>query len=180
MREYPHNHCGLLDGGADLELGATLRAVFEVDGRHIWESQAILVYLARKYGGETWLPLELDAHVEVAKWLAVGLCEVRTGLAKTRSITQGRRKGDTTETRFFGAAALRTLESQLHNHDWLAANHPTIADLMCYPHTALATEGGISLDKHPGVLRWIERIENMPGYVGMPGLPLVAKKTQGK
>ena len=41
--------------------------VLEVDGRHIWESQAILVYLARKYGGETWLPLELDAHVEVAK-----------------------------------------------------------------------------------------------------------------
>ena len=31
MREYPHNHRRLLDGGDDPELTSTLRAVFEVD-----------------------------------------------------------------------------------------------------------------------------------------------------
>lgn len=150
--------------------------VLEVDGQHIWESAAILVYIARTYGGDSWLPLETNALVEINKWMAVGLCEVRTGLARTRSITQGRRKGDFAETRALGAVALRTLESRLHDNSWLALDRPTIADLMCYPHTALATEGGISLDDHPGVLRWIERIENLPGYVGMPGLPLLAKR----
>ncbi len=37
MREYPDNHRRLLDGGDDLELAATLRAVFEVDIEHALE-----------------------------------------------------------------------------------------------------------------------------------------------
>lgn len=37
MREYPDNHRRLLDGGDDLELAATLRAVFEVDIEHAFE-----------------------------------------------------------------------------------------------------------------------------------------------
>jgi glutathione S-transferase len=108
---------------------------------------------------------------DVMKWVSLGLCEVRTGLARTRSITQGRRQGNLDETRALGDVALRVLESRLKDHDWLALDRPTIGDLVCYPHTALAPEGGISLDRHPGVLRWINRIETLPGYVGMPGLP---------
>jgi len=145
--------------------------VLEVDGKHLWESMPIMVYIARTYGGDYWLPLETGPLTEIMKWMAVSLCEVRTGLAKTRSITQGRRQGNRDETRELGAVALRTLESRLKNNDWLAMDHPTIADLACYPHVALAPEGGIRLDGHPGVVRWIERIQKLPGYVGMPGLP---------
>jgi glutathione S-transferase len=31
--------------------------------------QAILIYLARKHGGETWFPIEAGAMAEVAEWL---------------------------------------------------------------------------------------------------------------
>ena len=34
MREYPDNHRRLFDGGDDLELASTLRAVFEVEVEH--------------------------------------------------------------------------------------------------------------------------------------------------
>ncbi|MBI4185836.1 glutathione S-transferase family protein [Candidatus Berkelbacteria bacterium] len=145
--------------------------VLAVDGKYIWESTPIMVYIARNFGRDYWLPLETNALTEITKWLAVALCEVRTGLAKTRSITQGRRQGNLDETRELGAVALRALESRLKDNDWLALDHPTLADLACYPHVALAPEGGIRLDGYPGVVRWIDRIQNLPGYVGMPGLP---------
>jgi len=37
VRAYPDNHRRLFDGGNDLELAATLRAVFEVDIEHALE-----------------------------------------------------------------------------------------------------------------------------------------------
>ena len=37
MREYPDNHRRLLDSGDDLQVAATLRAVFEVDVEHALE-----------------------------------------------------------------------------------------------------------------------------------------------
>ena len=36
----------------------------------LWDSQAILVYLARRYG-EAWLPVEPAAMAEVMQWLAL-------------------------------------------------------------------------------------------------------------
>ncbi|HEY3583408.1 MAG TPA: glutathione S-transferase N-terminal domain-containing protein, partial [Casimicrobiaceae bacterium] len=36
----------------------------EDDGTVVWDSMAILVYLARKYGGEKWLPGSADGMAE--------------------------------------------------------------------------------------------------------------------
>jgi glutathione S-transferase len=47
----------------------------------------------------------------------------------------------------------------------------TIADIACYPYTALIEEGNVSLDPYPAVRTWIARVEALPGYVAMPGLP---------
>jgi glutathione S-transferase len=43
------------------------------------DSQAILIYLARKYGSEAWLPIEPRAIAEVAQWLMVAANEVARG-----------------------------------------------------------------------------------------------------
>ena len=43
------------------------------------DSQAILVYLARKYGGERWLPTEPAAMAEVVSWLMVAENEIARG-----------------------------------------------------------------------------------------------------
>ena len=47
MREYPDNHRRLFDGGDDLQVAATLRAVFEVDSENALE-QACAAVIARR------------------------------------------------------------------------------------------------------------------------------------
>jgi glutathione S-transferase len=49
-------------------------------------------------------------------------------------------------------------------------DHPTIADIACFPYIALAGDGKISLDDYPNVVKWIDRVKQLPKYIGMPGL----------
>ena len=44
-------------------------------GTVVWDSLAILVYLARKYGGEKWLPLDAEGMAEFRS-LSRGMVEV--------------------------------------------------------------------------------------------------------
>jgi glutathione S-transferase len=67
---------------------------------------------------------------------------------------------------------LRFLDQHLASADYLAAAHPTIADLACYSYVAHAPEGGIPLQPYPSVQAWIARVESMPGFRGMPRLPV--------
>lgn len=142
----------------------------EPDGTVIWDSMAILVYLARQYGGETWLPLEPRPMAEVMQWLAVMESESQYGLALARAITRFGRPGDLTLAQQLGHKCLRVLETQLTTHDWLALERLTIADVGCFPYVALAPEGGISLDAYPAVQAWLSRIKILPGFIGMPGI----------
>lgn len=50
-------------------------------------------------------------------------------------------------------------------HDWLALNRPTLADIACYPYAASAPQAGIPLGPYAAVVRWIKRIEALPGWV---------------
>ncbi len=147
--------------------------VLEVDGKHIWDSTAILIYLARRYGGEVWLPLDAEGMAEVAQWLAMAQNEILYGLARARAILLFGRKADLSEAQTAGRNALQVLEQHLQNHDWLALGRPTIADIACYPYVALAEQGKITLDPYPAVLSWMKRVQLLPGFVGMPGLRLV-------
>ena len=147
--------------------------VLDVDGKHIWDSTAILIYLARRYGGETWLPLDAEGMAEVAQWLAMAQNEILYGLARARAILLFGRKTDLNEAQAAGRNALKVLEQRLQNHDWLAFGRPTIADIACYPYVALAEQGNITLAPYPAVLSWMKRIQSLPGFVGMPGLRLV-------
>jgi glutathione S-transferase len=36
--------------------------------------------------------------------------------------------------------------------------------------TALARDGKVDLDNYPNVLAWIDRIKQLPGFVGMAGI----------
>src|SRR5512143_2542859 len=51
----------------------------------IWDSMAILVYLARRYGNEQWLPSDALGEARVMQWLAVSENELLYGLARARA-----------------------------------------------------------------------------------------------
>jgi glutathione S-transferase len=139
------------------------------DGTVRWDSSAILTYLARRFGGEKWLPCDAEGISEVMQWLALAGNEILFGVAYARSFTAGRRQGDLEKTRELGHMALRTMESRLCDHDWLALDRMTIADCACFPHVAVCHEGGISLEDYPGIRRWVNRIMSLPNYIEMPG-----------
>lgn len=136
----------------------------------IWDSQAILTYLARRYGGERWLPLDTLTLTRVLQWLAVSENELLYGLARARGVLRLGRAFNLEECQDMGRAGLALLEAHLQEHDWLAAAHATIADIACYPYVALAPEGAIPLDPYPAVQAWLGRMQRQPGYVGMPGM----------
>lgn len=135
----------------------------------VWDSMAILVYLARRYGGETWLPLEPQPMAEVMQWLAVSENEILYGLARARAIRAGRQQGDPAPYQQTGRQALGVLEQRLARHEWLALDRFTIADVACYPYVALAPESGVPLDEYPTVRAWIARIQALPGHTPLPG-----------
>ena len=136
----------------------------------VWDSQAILVYLARRYGGEEWLPTEPVAMSEVMQWLAVSENEFLFGLARARQTKKMKGQWPWDLVSDLGRSGLAVANARLTGHDWLALDRPTIADLACYPYVALAHEGEISLDDYPAVRAWMTRIQALPGYVGMPGI----------
>lgn len=144
--------------------------VLDDAGSLVWDSMAILVYLARKYGNEQWLPTEPEPLARVMQWLAISENEILYGLARARAVARFNRPWDLAACQALGRSGLAVLEDHLRHKPWLAADHPTLADIACYPYVALAPEGGVALDGFPSVGQWIARVQALPGYVSMPGL----------
>ena len=140
------------------------------DGTVVWDSMAILAYLARKYGGERWFTIDATEMAEVMQWLAVMENETLYGLGKARLICKFKFPGSLQDAQLLGRKGLDVLEQRLAANQWLALDRPTIADIGCFPYVALASEGEIPLDAYPSVRGWIDRIKSLPGFVGMPGI----------
>ncbi len=65
---------------------------------------------------------------------------------------------------------LKILDEYFQHRNWLEGDRPTIADIACFPYIALAPDGKIKLEPYANVIAWIDRLKQLPGYVGMPGL----------
>ena len=137
--------------------------VMEIEGKIFWDSTAHLTYIARKWGGEQWLPTEPLA--EVMQWMALAQNEIYFGLQWARGVFVYGKKGDLNDYQLHGRKALEMLARQLKDHDWLAVDRPTIADIACYPYTKRAPEGGLTLDAYPAIEAWLARCEAIPGWV---------------
>lgn len=134
----------------------------------IADSNAILVYLASQYDQEhTWLPIEPDKAAEVQRFLSVAAGPIATGPATARLINLFGAKLDHAKAIETAHNILSTLDEHLEGREWLAADHPTIADLSNYPYIAHASEGDVSLKHYQHVRAWLQRIENLPGFVPM-------------
>ena len=134
------------------------------------DSQAILVYLARKYGNEQWLPNEATALAEVAAWLSTAANEVSMGPNRLRLHYKFGRAINIEESRQTAINLLNILQERLEKHQWLATDHVSIADTSVYPYIGLAPEGRLDFESYPAVTRWVSQIQALPGYVGTPAM----------
>jgi glutathione S-transferase len=139
------------------------------DGKQVLrDAQAILVYLAGQYGGLAWWPDHPYGQAEIVQWLSFAANEVQHSLNETRLVWKFGAPLDHGQAMERSDAALRVLDQHLANHDWLALGRPTIAECAVYPYVALSPEGDVDLAAYPHVGRWIERIEQLPGYLPKP------------
>jgi glutathione S-transferase len=137
------------------------------------DSCAILVYLAKRYApGSPWLPEEPVPAAHVQRWLAIAAGELKYGPAAARVITVWKSPGDLAAAHAIAARLLRFMEGHLAGTSFLAADHPTIADIACYSYIAHAPEGGVSLAEYKHVRAWLSRVEAIPGFQPMPSSPI--------
>jgi glutathione S-transferase len=137
------------------------------------DSNAIMVYLVRRYApGSAWLPEEPVAASQVQRWLSIAAGEVMYGCAIARAIKNFNAPWDHKQAVRIAERLLRFMEQHLAGRTYLAADHPTLADLACYSYVAHVPEGGVSLEPYPAVRAWLRRIEALPAFVPMPACPV--------
>jgi glutathione S-transferase len=133
------------------------------------DSNAILVYLARRYDPDgPWLPADPVGAAQVQRWLSISAGEIKFGPAAARVVKLFRRPGDLAAAHAIAARLLAFMDAHLARRRWLVGETPTLADIACYPYLACAPEGEVALEPYPNVRAWIARVEALPGVKAMP------------
>lgn len=151
--------------------------VLDDDGFVLRDAQAILTYLAARYDGSgRWYPTDdPQSLAEVNMWLAFA-----DGITSTASAARLhdllRYELDADQARAGTHALFRVLDERLwfseqEDGGWICrGDHPTIADIACFPYVMLSDEGGISLIDYPALRRWTDRVKRLPGFIVMSGI----------
>ncbi|MBB5189778.1 glutathione S-transferase [Silvimonas terrae] len=144
-----------------------LLPVIDDNGTIVADSAAIMVYLARQYGGQHYFPDSPQATAAVQRWLAVAAGPLASGPAAARIAVLFNKPVDTARVQQTAHDLLQVLEHWLSTRAFLAAEHETLADLAFYAYIAHAPEGNVSLVAYPHVRQWLARIEQLPDFVPM-------------
>ncbi len=133
------------------------------------DSNAILVYLARRYAPDgPWLPQEPVAAARVQRWLSIAAGEVMHGPAIARMIALFDFPDDPVRAARISERVLNFMDGHLERRRFLASDQITIADLACYSYVAHAPDGGISLEPYPAVRAWLARVAGQPWFQPLP------------
>ncbi|CDF83657.1 Protein gstA [Pseudomonas knackmussii B13] len=141
--------------------------VIDDNGTVVSDSNAILVYLAKKYGNGRWLPEDPLGAARVQRWLSVAAGQLAFGPAAARLITVFGARFNAEEVLARAHALFQVMESELAKSPFLAGDSATIADIANYTYIAHAPEGNVSLQDYPHLRAWLARIEALPGFVPM-------------
>jgi len=143
------------------------------DGSYLWESNAILNFLAE---GSDLLPSEPRLRTQVLQWQFFEQYshEPYVAVARFIQLYQGRPAEREAEYHCCisrGYRALQVMEQQLERTPYLVGGQYSIADIALYAYTHCAHEGGFSLDEFPAIRAWMERVASHPRHVPMGQVP---------
>lgn len=151
--------------------------VLDDDGFVVYETQAIMTYLARRYAPDgCWYPVsDARALAQINQWLAfAGELDGTASAARLQQLFNYELDAD--RARAGAYEIFRILDDRLwfserEHGGWVCdAAEPTIADIACFPNVVLAPEGDMELIDFPAVRRWIDRVKQLPGFTVMPGV----------
>ena len=139
------------------------------DGKTLWESNAILSYLAE---GTDFLPQSRWDRAKVLQWMFFEQYSHEPYIATARYINKylglpKEREAEYHAKQAGGHKALAIMNEQLSRQNFLVGESLSIADIALYAYTKVADEGGFELSAYAHILRWFDAIEKMPAYVAM-------------
>lgn len=141
--------------------------VLDDNGVIVADSNAILVYLALKYGNGQWLPHDPQGAAQVQRWFSIAAGPLASGPALARAGKLFGFKVDIADVTARARAVFAVMEQTLCESPFLCGGKPTVADVSLYTYTAHAPEGDISLAPYPAIEAWLARIRALPGFVPM-------------
>lgn len=129
----------------------------------IFESGAILIYLAEKCG--RLLPKDQHDRYETLQWLMFQMGGIGPMLGQAhhfRIYAEGKAPYATERYTKEAKRLYGVLERQLNDRDWIAAGQYTIADIAIFPWLRSAENQGVDMRDHPNVARWFAAIMERP------------------
>ena len=131
----------------------------------IFESGAILEYLAEKYG--RFLPTSLRGRFEVLQWLYWQMAGLGPMAGQNHhfsayapeKIEYAIRRYVNETARLYGV-----LNKQLADREFIAGEY-SIADIACYPWIVPHDRQGQNLDDFPNLKRWFQAINDRPAVI---------------
>lgn len=134
----------------------------------LFDSTAILVYLAKRYGDASWLPTDPLGAAAVQRWLSLASGQIAYGPCRARLVTVFGAPYDHETAKSIAVNLFNVIEAEFAHKRFAAGDEPTIADIAAHAYIAHAPEGGVSLEPYPNLRAWLRRVEALPGFVAMP------------
>ncbi|HTO08521.1 MAG TPA: glutathione S-transferase family protein [Myxococcota bacterium] len=154
-------------------LNPNMRMPVLVDGDFVlWESNAILLYLAAKKPESGLWPSDARGQADVVRWLnweSAHWSPGATPIAFERVVKKLAGLGDPDpaeiargEKLFHPLAAV--LNQSLRGRQWLACNRLTIADFAVATGLVFADAASLPLAGYPEITRWYDGFRKLPGW----------------
>jgi len=150
--------------------------VLEDGALRLRDSQAILCHLANTYDPSgKWLPRDSASFGPVMMWVMFAGGEMMAASAARLHDALGYQL-DVERARANAHVAFRILDDHLTERllqggRWIVGEHPTIADIACFPYTALSGDGGIGQKDYPAIRNWLRAFRRLPRFKAAPGIP---------
>ncbi|MGP5016988.1 glutathione S-transferase family protein [Vreelandella alkaliphila] len=141
--------------------------VLDDQGVILADSNAILVYLERRYGAGRWLPDDPLIQAQVQRWLSVAAGPLANSAMKARLVTVFNAPFDSEPLIADAHELFKIVDAHLVNQPFLAGEQATLAEVSLYSYIAHAPEGNVSLEPYPHIRTWLQRIESLEGFVPM-------------
>ncbi len=136
--------------------------VLEDEGHYIWESMAINLYLAEKYGKNGLWPADVFGHAAAYQWSIWAMTECEPHLltmlmhkvllpADQRDEKAGQKAADSIK------APLKVLDDALKGKEYLLGNTFTIADLNAASVLSWAAMMRLDLSATPAAAAWLQK-----------------------
>jgi glutathione S-transferase len=134
----------------------------------LFDSNAILVYLAKRYGDASWLPQDDLGAAAVQRWLSLAAGQIAYGPCAARLVNVFNAPLNIDTAQQIAHKLFGVLDRELATKPFAAGDQVTIADIAAHTYIAHAPEGGVSLEPYPNIRAWLRRVEALPRFIAMP------------